>query len=150
MIEEIRTKILSMEVPQSLKDLCMREDFQVHSTKKSISPRNSNIWQLSATDILVEVHLGGVHIRAQDLYSSVSKRYSSFYYLFEYQVPESEWETVYEDCEHIDLSMGSVEALKEAWSVEMDSFALVQFVIETLCNLSFPLDLLEEHFTLES
>ena len=150
MTEEIRQKILSMDVPQRIKDLCIREDFQVQSTYKCISPRNSDIWQLEATDTQVEVHLGGVHIRAQDLYSTVSKRHSSYYYLFAYQVPESEWNTVYEDCEHIDISMGSVEALKDAWSVQMDSFALVQFIIETLCGLSFPLDLLEEHFTLES
>jgi len=65
----------------------------------------------------VEADLGGVYIRVQDLYSSVRKHHSSFYYLLEYQVPENEWETVYEDCEHIDISMGSVEALKEAWSV---------------------------------
>lgn len=62
MTEEVRQKILSMDVPQKIKDLCMREDFQVQSTQQSIKPRNSAIWQLEATDTQVEVHLGGVHI----------------------------------------------------------------------------------------
>ena len=57
MTEEVRQKVLSMDVPQGLKDLCMCEDFQVQSTQQSIKPRNSAIWQLEATDIQVEVHL---------------------------------------------------------------------------------------------
>ena len=150
MTEKIRTKILSMDVPQRIKDLCMREDFQIQSTQKSISPRNSDIWQLSATDTQVDVHLGGVHIRAQDLYCTVSKHSSTYYYLLEYQVSGGEWETVYEDCEHIDITMGDLESLKAAWNIQMESFALVQLIIETLCDLSMPLSMLEEHFVSES
>ena len=150
MTEESRQKILSMDVPQRIKDLCMREDFQVQSTYKCISPRNSNIWQLEATDTQVEVYLGGVHIRAQDLYSTVSKRYSSFYCLLEYQVSGGEWETVYEDCEHIGVTMGDLESLKAAWKIQMDSFALVQLIVGTICDMSMPLGLLEEHFLSES
>ena len=150
MTEEVRQKILSMDVPQRLKDLCMREDFQVQSTQQSIKPRNSAIWQLEATDTQVEVILGGVHIRAQDLYSSVSKRSSSFYYLLEYQVSGGEWETVYEDGEHIGITMGDLESLKAAWNIQMESFALVQFIMKTLCDLSIPLELLGVHFESES
>ena len=150
MTEEVRQKILSMDVPQRLKDLCMREDFQVQSTQQSIKPRNSAIWQLEATDTQVEVILGGVHIRAQDLYSSVSKRSSSFYYLLEYQVSGGEWETVYEDGEHIHITMGDLESLKAAWNIQMESFALVQFIMKTLCDLSIPLELLGVHFESES
>ena len=150
MTEEVRQKILSMDVPQRLKDLCMREDFQVQSTQQSIKPRNSAIWQLEATDTQVEVILGGVHIRAQDLYSSVSKRSSSFYYLLEYQVSGGEWETVYEDGEHIHITMGDLESLKAAWNIQMESFALVQFIMKTLCDLSIPLELLGVHFESQS
>ena len=150
MTEETRQKVLSMDVPQKLKDLCMREDFQVQSTQQSIKPRNSDIWQLEATDTQVEVILGGVHIRAQDLYSSVSKRSSSFYYLLEYQVSGGEWETVYEDGEHIGITMGDLESLKAAWNIQMESFALVQFIMKTLCDLSIPLELLGVHFESES
>ena len=150
MTEEVRQKVLSMDVPQGLKDLCMREDFQVQSTQQSIKPRNSAIWQLEATDIQVEVHLGGVHIRAQDLYCTVSKRHSSFYYLLEYQVSGGAWETVYEDGEHIHITMGDLESLKAAWNIQMESFALVQFIMKTLCDLSMPLDLLGEHFESQS
>ena len=150
MTEEIRTKVLSMDVPQKLKDLCMCEDFQVQSKQQYIKPRNSAIWQLSATDTQVDVHMGGVHIRAQDLYCTVSKRHSSFYYLLEYQVSGGEWETVYEDGEHIDITMGDLESLKAAWNIQIESFSLVQFIMKTLCDLSIPLELLEEHFESES
>lgn len=80
----------------------------------------------------------------------MSKRHSSFYYLLEYQVLEGEWETVYEDGEHIDITMGDLESLKAAWKIQMESFALVQLIIETLCDLSMPLDLLGEHFESQS
>ena len=150
MTEEIREKVLSMDVPQRLKDLCVRNDFRVQSTRTEIKPHNTDIWQLSATDIQSEVHLGGVHIRAQDLYCTVSKRSSSYYYLLDYQLPDTERVILYEDGEHIYITIGDLEPLKTIWNVQMNSFALVRFMIETLCDLSMPLDLLEEHFASES
>tara|TARA_B100000683_G_C12375940_1_gene509162 strand:- start:143 stop:595 length:453 start_codon:yes stop_codon:yes gene_type:complete len=150
MTEEIRNKIVSMDVPQRLKDLCVRDDFLVQSTRADIKPRNSSIWQIEATDIQVEVYLGGVHIRAQDLYSTISKQSSSYYYLLDYQIPKSERVILYEDCEHLDITVGDLEPLKSIWNIQMDSFALVRIIIETLCDLSIPLELLEEHFASES
>jgi hypothetical protein len=72
MTEEVRNKILSMDVPQKLKELCARKAFRVHRTKTELKPRNSNLLYLDATEVLVDIDLGGIYIRAQDLYCTVS------------------------------------------------------------------------------
>ena len=146
MTEEVRNKILSMDVPQKLKELCTRKAFRVISTTTELKPRNSNLLYLDATEVRVDVEIGGIYIRAQDLYCTVSKRNSSFYYCFEFKIGENDWELLYEDSDRLGPAFGDVESLKKSLGVVMDSYALSEFIIHTLCGISISLELLEEHF----
>lgn len=146
MTEEVRNKVQSMNVPQRLKDLCAHKNFRVRNTTTNIQPRNPNLLYLDATEVRVDAEIGGIYIRAQDLYCTVSKRNSSFYYCFEFKIGDNDWEILYEDSERLGAVVGDVESLKRSLGVFMDSYALSEFIIHTLCGISISLELLEKHF----
>ena len=111
-----------------------------------MKPRYRNDLYLDATENIAHVSLGGIEIRAQDLYITGSNDYGSWYCCFEYKIGDSPWALLYEDNDQKGSQIGDIDSCKRALGIEIDSYELCTFIIHTLCNMKIELSLLEEHF----
>ena len=146
MTKEILKRILLADVADSLKMLCKQESFYVDRSIKVLKPRYRDDLYLDATENIANVSLGGIDIRAQDLYITGSNDYGSWYYCFEYKIGDSPWVLLYEGNDQKGCQIGDVDSYKKALGIEIGSFELCKFIIHTLCNMKIELSLLEEHF----
>ena len=143
---DILKQILSGDGPEELKALCKQDGFSVNRIKKVLQPKNRDDLYLEATENIANVHVGGIDIRAQDLYVTSSNDYGSWYYCFEYKIGDANWMLLYEDSDQNGSQIGDIEPCKKSWELEISSFVLYRFIIHTLCNMKIDLFVLEEHF----
>ena len=149
MSKEILQQILLGDEPDELKALCKKDGFYVGRSTRVLQPKYRDDLYLEATENIANVHVGGIDIRAQDLYVTSSNDYGSWYYCFEYKIGDSDWKVLYEDNDQNGSQIGDIEPCKQFWGIEIHSFVLYRFIMHTLCNMKIDLFVLEEHFAYE-